>query len=174
MFAILKHKRYISAKDIYNIYWDKVADDLFSINMQTLDTDSTLATLSYRYCLLQRGLTSRYRCQKFESLLKELMLIEIKHGFSAWIPNRMTKMATFLIGYANDQFNHIVLPVSKFSFGTHLTLDLYLNNYCSILQAYFVERIEEMSPNFSVSEVMDISIGIECFHRNGIPKKYDA
>lgn len=148
LFAILKSKRFISTKDIYQKYWAKVAEDLASINTQALDIDSTLSSLSYRYCLLQKGMTSRYRCQTFESLLKELLLIELKYGTSAWLPHRISTFATFIIGYANDQFDHITLP------------------------EYFVKKIEEMAPQFSVKEIIDISIGIECFHRNGIPKKY--
>lgn len=148
LFAILKNKRCITLKDIYQKYWDKVADDLASISTQALDIDSTLSTLSYRYCSLQKGLTSRYRCQKFESLLKELVLIELKYGVSAWKPNRVAKLATFIIGFASDPiFDNTMLP------------------------EYFVKKIEGMACQFTVNEVIDLSIGIECFHRNGIPKK---
>ncbi|XP_055311762.1 uncharacterized protein LOC129574190 isoform X2 [Sitodiplosis mosellana] len=147
LFAILKHKRYISVKDIYKKYWEKMTEDLANISTQALDIDFTLSTLSYRYCLLQKGLASRYRCQKFESLLKELVLIEVKYGISAWLPHRIANMATFIIGYANDPiFDQITLP------------------------EYFVKKIEEMAPQFTANEIIDISIGIETFHRNGIPK----
>lgn len=152
IFALLKNKRYIttSVKEIHQKYWEKIFEDLSNISTQALDIDVTLSILSFRYCSLQKGLTSRYRCHKFESLLKELIFLEVKYGFSAWLPHRVAKMSTFVIGYANEIFfDNITLP------------------------EYFVKKIEEMAPQFTVSEIIDISIGIEIFHRNGIPKTYE-
>lgn len=153
IFALLKNKRYIITtgnREIYQKYWDKIFEDLSNISPQALDIDVTLAILSYRYCSLQKRLTNRYRCHKFESLLKELIFLEVKYGVSAWLPHRVARMSTFVIGYANDVFfDNITLP------------------------EYFVKKIEEMAPQFTVSEIIDISIGLEIFHRNGIPKTYE-
>lgn len=147
LFSILKNKRYISAKEIYHKYWDKTFDDLTNINIQG-DTDATLATLCFRYCLLQRGITSRHRNPKFESLLRELTLIEIKYGASSWKPNRLAKLSTFIIGYAHDPtIDQVTLP------------------------EYLVRKIEEMSPQFSVNDIIDLSIGIEMFRQSGITRR---
>lgn len=147
-FLVLKNRRYISAKDIYHIYWEKVADDMTSTDPMTADEDQILSTLSYRYTLIQKGILNKYRCKKFESLLKELALIQIKYGLSAWKPNQLSKLATFLIGYAYDPTTEYVT-----------------------LPDYFVRKVEEMASQFTVNEVIDISMGIENFHRNGLPKR---
>lgn len=147
LFTILKNKRYIHAKDIYQKYWDKVVIDLASKNTNDLEIDSILSNLAHRYCSMQRGSTSKYRNQRFESLLRELALIEIKYGSSAWKPHRLAKLSTFLIGYAADPLtDYVTLP------------------------EYFVKKIEEMKLQFTFKEIIDISSGIEYFHRNGIPK----
>lgn len=146
LFTILKNKRNINAKDIYERYWEKVVVDLAAINTNDLEIDSILSSLAYRYCSMQRGLASKYRNQKFESLLRELALIEIKYGSSAWKPHRVAKLSTFLIGYATDSSDYVTLP------------------------EYFVKKVEEMAPQFTFKEIIDISTGIEQFHRIGIPK----
>lgn len=148
LFWMIKTKRYINAKDIYRKYWEKVADDMKALESNAVDIDLTLSTLSYHYCRIQKGMFTKYRCTKFESLLKELALIEIKYGVSGWKPNRITKLGTFLIGCAYDPAtDYVTLP------------------------EYFVKKIEEMAPQFTINEIVDISIGIETFHRNGIPKQ---
>lgn len=147
LFMVLKNKRLISAREVYQKYWDKVAEDLSSIDIHALDIDNVLATLAHRYCIIQKSMLNKYRCKKFESLLRELSLIEIKYGTSAWKPNRISKLATFLIGCAYDPSSeYITLP------------------------EYFVRKVEKMASQFTVNEIVDISIGIECFHRNGLPK----
>lgn len=136
LFSILRNKRYISKKEIYHKYWQKNFEDLSDVNIQAMDIDVTLSTLSHRYCFLQRGMTSRYRNHRFESLLREFILTEVKYGASGCKPNRLAKLATFIIGYAHDPTtDNILLP------------------------EYFVRKIEEMGPQFSVNSVIDISSG---------------
>lgn len=147
LFMLLKNKRYISPK-IYRKYWEKIAEDTTHISLQALDVDSKLSMLSHRYCLIQKGMINKYRCKKFEMLLKEFALFEVKYGSSAWKPRRLSKLATFLIGFAHDPTSdYITLP------------------------EYFVRKVEKMSSQYTINEIIDISIGIENFHRNGLPKR---
>lgn len=149
LYFVIKMKRYIYSKEIYQVYWDKIVQDLLNINTNDLEMDAILAHLAYRYCAMQKGMTHTYRNQKFETLLKELALIEIKYGASAWKPYRMSRLATFLIGFACDSSNDFIT-----------------------LPEHFVVKIEQMAPQFSFREIIDLSNGIEYFHRHGIPKTY--
>lgn len=130
------------AKEIYHKYWKAVFEDFG--NNQDIRMDLTISTLCHRYCVMQRRITNKYRCHRFELLLRELALNEIKHGVSAWMPSRIAAFSTFLIGFANDS---IELP------------------------EYFLKKVEEMESQFTVSEIINISIGLEFYHRNGIPRK---
>lgn len=147
LYVALKSKRYIFPKEIYQVYWDKVVQDLMNINTNDLEMDRILAQLAYRYCGMQKGMTQKYRNQRFESLLKELTLIEMKYGVSAWKPYRMSRLATFLIGFACDLSNDFVT-----------------------LPEQFVADIEQMAPQFGFQETVDLSNGIDHFHRHGFPK----
>lgn len=149
LYVMLKSKRYIYPKEIYQVYWDKVVQDLLGINANDLEMDAILARLAYRYSAMQRGMTPKYRNQKFEVLLKELALIEINYGATAWKPHRICKLSTFIIGFACDLSTDFVT-----------------------LPEQFVTKIEHMAPQFSFSEIIDLSNGIEHFHRHGIPKTY--
>lgn len=147
LFSILKGNRYVYPKEIYQIYWDKVVQDLLNTNTNDLEVDAILTRIAHRYCALQKGMSPKYRNQRLESLLKELTLIEIKYGVSAWKPYRISKLSTFLIGFACDlSTNFVTLPEN------------------------FVEKIEQMAPQFGFPEIIDLSNGIEFFHRYGIPK----
>lgn len=145
--TVLKSKRYIYPKEIYQVYWDKVVQDLLNINTNDLEMDAILAQIAHRYCAMQKGMTPKYRNPKFESLLKELALIEMKYGVSAWKPYRLSRLATFLIGFACDLSTEFVT-----------------------LPEHFVVKVEQMAPQFSFRETIDLSNGIEHFHRHGIPK----
>lgn len=145
--AMLKRNRYVYPKEIYQIYWDKVVQDLLNINTNDLEIDAILAQITHQYCAMQKGMTQKYRHQKFESLIKELALIEIKYGMSAWKPNRIAELSTFLIGFANDLSTDFVT-----------------------LPEYFVAKVEEMAPQFGFREIFNLSNGLEHFHRYGIPK----
>lgn len=148
LFSLLVSKRYTNANAIHQIYWNKIFDDLNHLETHKFGMDTTIATLSHRYCLLQAGMASNYRCIKFENLLKELALTDIKNGASAWKPQRLTKLAMFLIGFAhNPKSDYVTLP------------------------EYLVEKIEQMATQFQFRDIMDISKGIKSFHRNGLPKR---
>lgn len=147
LFIVLKNKRYMNAKEIYQKYWEKVADDLARINANDQELDLKLSNISYQYCLMQKSLVNRSRSHKFESILRELALLDVKFGVSAWKPNRLTRLSTFIIGFACDSTSgYVTLP------------------------EYFVRTIEENAHQFGFKEVIDIATGIEFFHRNGIPK----
>lgn len=151
LYTILKNNRFTFPKEMYQVYWDKVVQDLLNINANDLQMDKILAKIAFRYCAMQKGMTQNYRNPKFEALLKELTLIEMKYGVSAWKPYRLSRLATFLIGFACDASNDFVtLPES------------------------FVEKIEQMAPQFRFPETVDLSNGIEYFHKHGIPKTYDS
>lgn len=149
LYVIIQSKRFIYPREIYQVYWDKVVQDLLNINTNDLEMDRILAQIAYRYCGMQKGMAQKYRNQRFEALLKELTLIEMKYGVSAWKPDRMSRLATFIIGFACDSSNDFVT-----------------------LPEQFVTKIEEMAPQFDFQETVDLSNGIEHFHRHGIPKSY--
>lgn len=103
--------------------------------------------LAHRYCTVQKTMRNRYRNQKFETLLRDLALVEIKYGVSAWIPSRIGRLASFIIGFATDPVtNYVTLP------------------------EYFVEKIESIGPQLTFTEIISISNGIETFNRIGLPK----
>lgn len=147
LYSALKSKRHIYSREIHQVYWDKIVQDLMNINTNHLEMDVILAQLAYRYSAMQGGLSSKYRNQKFETLLKDLALIEMKYGVSAWKPYQVSRLATFLIGFACD----------------------LSNNYVT-LPEHFVEKIEQMAPQFNFREIINLSNGLEHFHRHGIPK----
>lgn len=152
LFALLKNKRYANTEHIHQKYWDKIAEDL---NMkcvyetQELETNSTIPTLCHWYYVLQNGKTNNYRCQRLETLLRELALIDIKYGVSSWKPQRLSKLAMFLIGFANNSSSdYVTLPDD------------------------LIKKVEEMAPQFSIKEIIDISKGVEMLRRNGLPNRW--
>lgn len=149
LYVVLKSKRFIYPKEIYQVYWDKVVQDLLNINTNHLEMDKILAQIAYRYCAMQKGMTQKHRNPKFETFLKELTLIEMKYGVSAWKPYRLSRLTTFLIGFACDLSTDFVT-----------------------LPEHFVAKVEQMAPQFGFNETFDLSNGIDHFHRHGIPKTY--
>ncbi|XP_031637600.1 uncharacterized protein LOC116350029 [Contarinia nasturtii] len=102
LFWVLQKKQDNSMRNNFRMYWSKCAEDLSRINNQGLQIDSILCELSFRYCLVQKRTNHRFRCRTFESLLRELTLIEIKHGVTQWKPSHLASLSTFIIAYAND------------------------------------------------------------------------
>lgn len=151
LYILLKKKRFTNMNEIYRKYWDKVTDDLVHLNANHSEMDAILSNISSRYCLIRKGSNNQLRYPKLESILRELALMEIKHGVSGWKPNRLGRLATFLIGFAHDPSTDYVL-----------------------LPEYLVQKIEEMSTQFNIKEIIEISTGIEYFHRNGLPKRYES
>lgn len=146
LYSTFKHKRCLSQKQIYQNYWDKVMDNLSAMDTNAPDFERTLCELSFRYCITNKGTAnSHFRCPRFESLLRELILIDVKYGTSAWLAKHISCFSTFIIGYADHVYN--------------------------TLPEYFIKKIEQMAPQFSITDVMEISLGIVNCHRNEIPKQ---
>lgn len=145
--AILMQRGHLNLTKFNQIYWKKVANDL-SMKFRTLrETDTILAILSSRYCLLKQRFGHGSLCPEFEVKFGELAIMDIKYGTASLIPYQLANLARFVLNLASTHANGI-----------------------EMISESLVRKIERMAPQFSIHEINSISSGVDQCFRSGMQK----
>lgn len=141
LYAIFKDRRHGCKSSTFQRFWLKIADSLRVQHTNDSCTPQLLFRLCNLYCITKSPTSNRnHRCIKFETLFREMILLDVCHGLSGWLPSVIASYAEFLISCSDT--NIITLP------------------------RYFVERIEQMSDQFRTSHVVRIAISLDIRQRN--------
>lgn len=142
LFQILRTNKQ-SATKVYDKYWSKVTAELAAMDPErTFNFDNMLIKACHRYCNFDNSQRGQYRYLPFEAIATKLAFNEVNTGISGMIPRRFVKLASFLLGYGCHQTSHR-FPES------------------------FVQRIEDMSPQYTVHDLTHLSRGIKLYYRSG-------
>lgn len=141
LFAILKDRRNTCRSSIFQNFWHKVAENLRAQYSAGTCAPETINRLCLLYCGTKSPTANRnHRCAKFERILRELILLDVSQGLSGWLPRTIAAYAQFMVGCSDGSI--ITLP------------------------KYFVERIEQMTPQFRAKDIARIGHGLQIRQRN--------
>lgn len=138
LFRVLRYMK-LPNFDIIDRYWDKV---MLEIKNDTyLDAQSNakinLAQICHNYSYFNNNLGGTYRYLPFERTVTDILMEELQTGFSNIIPSRFAKFASFIIGYGHSDNKFEKIP------------------------EFIVEKIESMGDQFTASDCLQLSRGIE-------------
>lgn len=125
---------------VFQAIWHKMAQGLQAHHAAGTCTPQLLIDLCKLYSTGQCRSTNRYyRCGKFEMVLRELVLLEVKNGVSGWLPFPLATYVQFLVS-SSDRITHM-------------------------LPNYIVERVEQMAPQLRTTHIFKIVNGLEARQR---------
>lgn len=136
--AIYKILYHIKTSDIKlcNNFWDR---SLELIEKESSDNKLIkLLNLCHKYVHFNNDVGHRYRYYKFEKSVINLLLHELEFGIAGIIPYKFSRIASFIIAYNNN------LDI----------LDMITNKF------------EEMKTQFSVTDILSISKGLQIAYEN--------
>lgn len=99
-FKILRQAK-VSKSKLCNIYWKKVLD---KIRAELAEQESDrLIHHCHRYQNFNNNLGGTYRYFAFERFALDLILIELREGISQFVPSKLARLSSFLIGYGTTE-----------------------------------------------------------------------
>lgn len=137
---ILKYKSHLNLREVNQIYWKKVAENMSSKILTHHEASALLPSLSAQYWRAKRS----YRidnCAEYESHFHDLAMLDIKHGAASLQPRSLAGLTPSILNYASNENNFDVIP------------------------QFLVEGIEKMSPQFGLWDVSHLAVGIDSFNR---------
>lgn len=140
LLEILKYKSHLNLREVNQIFWEKVAEDMSSKILTYHEASALLPSLTAQYWRAKRS----YRVDnyaKYESNFHDLAMLDIKHGAASLQPRSLAGLTPSILNYASNENNFDVIP------------------------KIFVESIEKMSPQFGLKDVSDVAVGIDSFNR---------
>lgn len=99
IFKILR-KAKVSKPQLCNIYWNKVLEKIKS-DPEEQETDR-LIHHCHRYMYFNNNLGGTYRFFPIERFLMDLILTDLREGLSQFVPSKMSRLLSFLIGYGTS------------------------------------------------------------------------
>ncbi|XP_055689530.1 FAST kinase domain-containing protein 1, mitochondrial [Lutzomyia longipalpis] len=120
---------------LFNAYWAHV---LRKVSTDEAERENyRLARHCHRYMHFNNNLGGTYRYINLERYLVQLILGELETGVSRFIPSKFAKIAPFVIAYGHTEKSREKLP------------------------DFLVERIETMRDQFSATDCLNLSRGIQ-------------
>lgn len=130
------HHRTLKTSDtrLCNVYWDEALKDV-----QSCVANNEIYKAfkhCHRYMHFNNNLGGTYRHIRFEQRISLLAMEDLKNGISGLVPTKFSQLASFIIAYGHTPEKNYRLP------------DLV------------VQRVQDMSKQFSIVDVFNLSRGI--------------
>ncbi|KAL5276542.1 hypothetical protein ACFFRR_002016 [Megaselia abdita] len=117
-----------------NLYWDEALKDVQS-NVNNNEIFKAFKHC-HRYMHFNNNLGGTYRHTRFEQRISRLAMDDLKHGISGIVPTKFAQLTSFVLAYGHTSEKNYKFP------------------------DFLVQRIRDMSQQFSIVDVFNLSRGI--------------
>lgn len=117
-----------------NIFWDEALRDV-QCNVNNNEIFKAFKHC-HRYMHFNNNLGGTYRHNRFEQRISRLAMDDLQHGLSGLVPSKFAQLASFVLAYGHTPERNYRFP------------------------DFIVRKIQEMSEQFSIVDVFNLSRGI--------------
>lgn len=130
---------------LLNRYWDEVTKqiemDHFANSTMPTAPKSYLHQMIHNYSFFNNNMSGTYRHMHFEQVIMRIIMHDLQHGMSAYLPFRMAQYTSFVIAYGASLPEYKEIP------------------------NFIVDKIENMADQFSVYDCWRLSKGLSIFYQ---------